>query len=263
MQVETASLLPKPVSVADFVSSFADAARDFTWSDACLIHRHIPRTGGTSIRQAITRHLLQRYSPSQIFLLDCGVEYDCANGSLSDFKALGDEERARIRFIGGHVPPEMVSLVPHPVTFTVLRDPVEHAISQYWFCFHDPTSGKSHQAARSLSIYDFVNQGFAGTKNGQALFLSGAFFTRERMSEEKLLESARRSLSEMTYACTLEDASELLSDICVVAGVNRVEDLPRLHQGRRLRQTTPEELALIASYNQVDRELYESVRKRR
>ena len=247
--------------MADFVSAFGEAARGFHWSEACLVHLHIPRTGGTSLRQSITRHLLQRYPPSQIFLLDCGPEYDCANGSLSEFEALSDEERARIRFIGGHVPPKMVSLVPHPVTFTILRDPVEHAISQYWFCYHDRTS-KAHEAARTLSIYDFVKKGWAGTRNGQALYLSGAFFTREALSEEQLLQAARESLSRITYACTLEGASDLLSDICVVAGVNRYEDLPRLHQGRRLRDATPEELALIADSNRVDRELYESVRRR-
>lgn len=254
--------MPKRLSVADFVSAFQEASRGFHWTEACLVHLHIPRTGGTSLRQAITRHLLQRYSPSEMFLLDCGPEYGCANGSLADFEALGDEQRARIRFIGGHVPPRMVALVPHPVTFTILRDPVEHALSAYWFSYHDPTS-KAHEPARNLSIADFVEQGWSGTNNGQARYLSGTFFTGERMSDERLLEAARESLSRVTYACVLDDASDLLSDICVVAGVDRTEALPRLHDARRLREATAAELAAIAGHNRVDRVLYESVRRGR
>jgi len=244
--------------MTDFVSAFEEASRGFHWSEACFVHLHIPRTAGTSFRQAVTRHLLQRYPPEQMYLLECGPEYNCRNGTFAEFAALSPDERSQIRFVAGHVPPSIVPLLPHPITFTILRDPVERAISHYWYTYFDRTSGL-HEVARRVSLTEFISSGLGHSSNGQARYLSEAFFTGEQMSDERLLESARAALARVTYSCALEQADDLLSGICTVAGVDRAEKLPRLNEAPRLREPTPDELAIIAEHNRVDSELYATV----
>ncbi|MBV8599954.1 MAG: hypothetical protein JO359_00170 [Candidatus Eremiobacteraeota bacterium] len=77
-----------------------------------------------------------------------------------------------------------------------------------------------------------------------------------------MLQVASDALSRVTYACMMEQADDLISGICTAAGVDRTADLPSLNKGRRLRDATSDELAIVAEHNRVDAALYVRVRGR-
>ena len=86
-----------------------------------LVFLHIPKAGGTSFIDLLGR----RFGPLDV--LPVGRE-----GSGSVTRSLADA--GRYPFVYGHFPYDAVNLFSRrPFLFTVLRDPVERAISAFWF----------------------------------------------------------------------------------------------------------------------------------
>jgi hypothetical protein len=85
---------------------------------------HVMKTGGTSLVTMARKHL----GPDQCW----PYERDDGTGLYSDpeaLRGLAPSERERIRFFSGHLPYIAVRLSQADVTMTVLRNPVDRAIS--------------------------------------------------------------------------------------------------------------------------------------
>src|SRR5271165_3234705 len=144
--------------------------------DRCLIHFHIPRTGGTWFRQSLIQHLLKLYNPAQIFFVGGCPEWNCASGSYQDLLSLSLRARSRLRLITGHMPIDVLDKFQDCYRVTVLRDPLERCISDYWYCYEEQKN-PAHAAARTLSPAEFCLGGFGQARNGQARYLSGIVFS--------------------------------------------------------------------------------------
>jgi hypothetical protein len=217
----------------------------------CLIHFHIPRTGGTTLRHLLLPALLERVSRDAIYLIDTGPEYGARSGSFQEFEALSARDRGRIRFVSGHVPLRIADLVPAPLMFTVVRDPVERALSDYWHCFH-AADNSAHAMARRLSVAAFVAGGFGQAKNGHARYLSNIAFSGEQIDDDQLFARAMSGLQRMCYVGRYENLKETATTICDIAGLPRNAQLPHLQRAPRLAEVSPSDLQRIADGNRVD-----------
>jgi hypothetical protein len=93
-----------------------------------LVFMHLPKTGGTSMRSA----LCGVYAPDEIALV-----YPSSGllGAMTraEFASLPDDVRDRTRFVMGHFPFGIHHQLARPSRYvTLLRDPVERAISLYY-----------------------------------------------------------------------------------------------------------------------------------
>ena len=89
-----------------------------------LIFVHIHKTAGTTMHR-----IIERQFPSNNIL---SFDHD-PHKSINEFKNLSQERMQRIRCLKGHMPFGLHQLLPRtPKYFTVLRHPVERAISQYY-----------------------------------------------------------------------------------------------------------------------------------
>lgn len=223
--------------------------------DRCIVHVHVPRTGGTTLRHLLLPRLLERMSPSEIYLIDIGPEYGCRTGSIADLTALPAHQRARLRFVCGHVAPAIAELVHRPLLATVLRDPVERALSDYWYCFHEP-GNPAHPRAHERSALDFVAAGFGQARNGHARYLSGVAFTGDQVDDEELFARAKRALDRMGYVGIFEQLHDVVDDFYALAALGRPDEVPRLHAAPRSHDTSDADRRTIAAHNWVDSALY-------
>lgn len=115
--------------------------------DPLVVHTHIPKTGGTSLRQLVT----QNYRQGQLVNLDrsptgAPMRWHRATDwqGVVDwhhdyYRSLPASRRAEIRCFEGHSAPFLISAVDdRPVrAFCMLRDPVELVISYYLFSLRE------------------------------------------------------------------------------------------------------------------------------
>lgn len=99
-------------------------------SDITVIFLHIPKTAGTTLIKVLDRH----YPAHRVYSL--GLD---AHAAVKAFKMLPLAERQQIRLLRGHMPFGLHSDLPQPSTYvTVLRDPIERVISEYYFILRTP-----------------------------------------------------------------------------------------------------------------------------
>jgi hypothetical protein len=96
-----------------------------------VIFVHLPKTAGTTLHSIINR----QYSRDEIHAFTGD-----AVGSVAAFKAMPDEEKQRIKLLQGHMPFGLDAEMPQQAAyFTMLRDPVDRVISEFYFAIQTPT----------------------------------------------------------------------------------------------------------------------------
>lgn len=226
----------------------------------CLIHFHIPRTRGTWLRRSIIVYLLKMCKPDQIFFVGGGPEWNCGYGSYNDLRTLDPVDRARLRFITGHMPIECLDLFDDPFVFTILRDPIERALSEYWYCYHT-IDNPAHPFARRFSIGEYCRLGYGLAKNGQARYLAGTAYSGEVLTDDELYTRARETLKRLDLIGFHEHMDVFLERLAEQTGIC---DLVTSAEGRnaveRLRTPSPDDLVTIRQENAVDTMLFELAR---
>lgn len=113
-----------------------------------LVFLHLPRTGGTSLHEALAPLFLPTERCPERF---------------ANLERLSSEEMARYRFFSGHYRFDELRLIPHQrFLCTVLRDPQARILSLYHFWRrHRDEVVEKHQLigaklARSLDLLDFL-----------------------------------------------------------------------------------------------------------
>lgn len=97
-----------------------------TYPDETVIFLHLPKAGGTTLHLILERqypsHLLYTFGGHKPYL------------EVERFRALPEAQRAQYRLLKGHLWFGLHTALPQPSTyFTLLRDPVERVISQYYY----------------------------------------------------------------------------------------------------------------------------------
>lgn len=100
-----------------------------------LIFLHIPKTAGTTLNYILEQH----YSREERFATFPSRLHP--NGSVEGFKTLPDAEKTRIKVLYGHMGFGLHAYFPRPAVYvTVLRDPIERVLSQFYHDHREPRS---------------------------------------------------------------------------------------------------------------------------
>jgi hypothetical protein len=239
---------------------------DLTWNikdlkkmtfadERCLIHFHIPRTGGTWLRQSLIQHLLKTRSPDQIFFVGGVPEWGCAFGTYQDLLSLSPEARSRLRLVTGHMPIGVLDLFQDAYSVTVMRDPLERSISDYWYCFR-AEENPAHASARALSLVEFCIRGFSQARNGQARYLSGGVFSSETIEGDEMLRRAKTKLARFDLVGILDDICPFLNNLEML-GLRGMKTNGFSNKAARCRQLSAQEISTLKNANLIDYELYD------
>lgn len=118
-------------------------------SDA-LIFIHLYKTGGTTLNRIIE----WEYKMSRI----CSVEPTWWRWSYQRITRWSPRRLGKMEVFKGHMPFGLHRLIPRPANYiTVLREPVERAISDYYFARRFKPH-RHHRASLQLSLEEFFTQ---------------------------------------------------------------------------------------------------------
>jgi hypothetical protein len=232
-------------------------------NDITLIFVHPPRTAGTTL----SRIMHWEYSPLHV----CDIDGRFYYWSLQKVSGWPKERLARMKVFNGHIPFGLHRFIPQPTTYiTILRDPVNRTISEYYAHRHRRTHPIIDRDAKRLSLEEYVAQ--VSYNNPQTKAIAGVdvpyhyhfytlrpsyhFYTGPCTAET--LATAKENLSRYF---SLVGLTERLEETLALAKVLFGWKIPCFTYYRRSehprREDVPPRLrALIAEHNQFDMELY-------
>ncbi len=240
-----------------------------------LVFLHVPRTGGTTLHHHFSAH----FAPDEI----CPERF-------SRLGRYTESELAQWRFFSGHFNLDEIKRIPPPIFLvTVLRDPIERLLSNYYFWKrHRPSyiaqlQLRGPEITRTGSLADFllskepvilnttnniIARNLAGEIHPQP---DGTWFVR--MGNEGLrvtdMQIVHRALGNLFSFKVFGDTSQLREIYAIVArtfGMNALTDLAHLntrHEVDHSREPlieepiTPEIKALLDQHTRLDRIVYQ------
>lgn len=212
---------------------------------------HIPKTGGLSLRAYLNRF----FAKPEI----------CPPNSLRNLLKYSDEELARFRFIRGHLPYNIVTLLPAvPVRITFLRDPFERTLSNYAYLKTRPDISLYRQAT-SLSLAEYLQDPRVSHNQTDMMtyYLSAWFPVRGRRERHRNLRLALARLDDFEFVGITERYAESLELLAHTFGLPPARTMPRrnVSENRRpLDDLTPAERAQIDAMTRLDQQVYAHAR---
>src|SRR5436853_3070408 len=99
-----------------------------------IIFTHIPRSGGTTL----ARILEQQYRSDEQFFFYVRQKGGNTDEALAEFAGLLDERRKKLKLLFGHTSYGIHAGYENYTYITMLRNPVERAISYYYYIITQP-----------------------------------------------------------------------------------------------------------------------------
>jgi hypothetical protein len=125
-----------------------------------LIHLHMPKTGGTTLKRIINKNI----PPG-------GLNYDIYAESEQRKIKLRNLSSKRVYSIQGHFPFGVHQYFQEPsIYITMLREPIERIISEYYYIRSMPSHNQYHQV-KNLNLGEYQQQ--LGKINLQTRLISG------------------------------------------------------------------------------------------
>lgn len=189
--------------------------------DNKLVFIHLPKTAGTTLRYIIEAH----FNESDI----------CPLHNRNEFEGLKNQYLEQFSYIRGHVPYELVEkmLTSKRTWITMLRDPVERYISQFFFLqakpvsipiLYPPATKNDVQTLCNMTLDDFINtQSFKLSllsRDMQARWLSTTINTD---SPDKWLHAFNNSLVQETDI-NIDLGFQRLSGVNIIGLTERFQD---------------------------------------
>jgi hypothetical protein len=207
------------------------------------IFQHIPKTAGSTLRSI----LIKNYDSGEV----CVANREEMITKLND---LSEDELEKIKCLNGHVLfgiHEHLSNRPYEY-YTLLRDPVEHVISEYYFILRKPNN-LSHNIVTNMSFEEFItSEQFKGrTSNRQTFFVSGGVqddinLAKENLENYYVVVGITEMFEESLYLIAQE-----------LGWKNYRYKKKNVTKERPLREDFPEEvIEIIKKNNELDFELY-------
>jgi hypothetical protein len=132
--------------------------------DGCTtIFLHLPKAGGSTLNRIISR----QYGPHEIYKVRVAPRSEI----VAELNGMPAEQLRGLRMIIGHAAFGLHAAVPKPCSYiTILRDPIERVISQYYYILRMPGHQQHQVLARGeQTLAEYAR--FVG--NGQTRLISG------------------------------------------------------------------------------------------
>jgi hypothetical protein len=222
--------------------------------DQSIIFLHIPKAAGTTLNRIMER----QFEPTAIFTIDGSRTQE----SIEEFKKLPKAQREKIRVLRGHMHFGLHEHLPQPSTYiTILRDPVDRTISNYYFVLRNPNHRLHYEVkSRHMTLKDYVSSRVnPQLDNGQTRLLSGVEGRAFGECSTEMLEIAKKNLEEFFSIVGLVERFDETLILLKRAFGWRIpfyikENITRSRpiKGDILKLT----LNLIEEYNELDIDLY-------
>ena len=114
----------------------------------------------------------RQYEPTIILTIDGA----CVQESVGEFKKLPEALRERIIVLKGHLYFGLHEFLPRPSTYiTILRDPVDRVISNYYYVLRTPSHYLHHEIrSQGMSLREYLRSEMnPQLDNAQRRLLSG------------------------------------------------------------------------------------------
>lgn len=154
-----------------------------------IIFLHIPKTGGTTLRDIFSR----QYKKDESILTNRLIE------SENIIKALKDEEKNRILMIQGHMKFGLHRYFNSQFKYvTMMREPVKRVLSQYTYLLslkNNPFDQSTDSG--EMTIREYYDSGASPQlTNGQTQLISGVLIDNDssEISSNRILEKAKQNL---------------------------------------------------------------------
>jgi len=227
-------------------------------SGASLIFLHIPKTAGSTFHMILN----SRFTESETQNL-FGSRY--SETEIKQFINSPMEAKAHVRLLKGHMPFGLHQYLPGNSRYiTVLRDPVERVISQYYYIKKNAHNPLHEQVEKGgLSIAEFVSSGIAvGMNNGQCRFLNGDLDEYGfDACGASLIENVKKHIEEhFIWLGVTERFDESIVLLSMLMGWKKRphyirENISKTRKSRA--EISAEDIEVIKRYNELDIKLYE------
>jgi hypothetical protein len=154
-----------------------------------VIFLHIPKAAGATLNVVLRRH----FAENETYRIDGRNVAE----SIATFKRLPRAERERIRLLAGHQGFGLHAYLGAPSTYvTLLRDPVDRAVSHYYYARSAPGHYLHDEiASRGIDLEDYPKLA-EEVRNGQTRMLAGSDGATSDACGRGELELAKRRLAE-------------------------------------------------------------------
>lgn len=231
-------------------------------TESTAVFVHIPKTAGTTLNLIMER----QYSSGKITSIHTPIENAA---QISRIQKLSPNQKQKIQLIKGHTFLGWHKFLPQKCNyFTILRNPVERFISNYFFLLKK----KGHPLGQKLvkqnvTLEDFVN--WTGENNYQTRYLAKNIGEKnlDIKNEEcnrQTLELAKKNLQEnFTVVGTVEEFDKTLLILKNTFGWKNIYYKVRNRNKQRPASSliSQETLDLIKEKNKLDLELYQYASK--
>jgi hypothetical protein len=223
--------------------------------DQALIFIHIPKTAGSTLHRIIHRH----YRTGELYHTDRQPQ------GWHAFMQWPEQERANIKLLMGHIEMGVAAFLPRPAHyFTMLRDPIQRAISYYGhvrriadhYCHH-----LLHE--QQMSLADFARSGAdVMMDNGQTRMLAGVLYDIPygQLTNDVLVEAQKNLDACLLVGLTEQFDRSLLLMRCLFGWQKLFYARRNVSQNRV--QPDGDTLAAVAQVNRFDQALYAHGAKR-
>jgi hypothetical protein len=232
-----------------------------------LVLVHIPKTAGTTLGSLLGHHYGARYRRVDM----SGVHVQAANGGFEVFRhGEGSQPERLERFVlepgveavSGHVPVGLLDLLPRAERYvTILRDPVERTLSQYYHLVAR-TGAWRHEwlpaPTPELSFSDAVGERRYIQDNLQTRMLCGLASVDDPLPADALERAKQNLRGRFSHVGTTERCDELVALLNVELGWPTIAyERARVNVARpRGRDVPPEAVRAAEEANELDRELH-------
>lgn len=220
--------------------------------DTRVIHLHVSKTAGTSLREVLCR----QYGKGAVHKVG-GIDPSGDPRVLpaDDLRAI---EQKGIRAFSGHMAFGLHEYIPGPSTYvTLLRNPIERIRSDYDWRMRHPESLLHRELSRNPTLDEFLEHRFvrALVDNRQTRLLGLPLLAWDRPIDRDTLRIAKRNLDAFTVAGLVERFDDSVAAMSRLLGWT-VPARPRLNVSSTREEPPAHTIRTLRERNQLDLELY-------
>ncbi len=225
-----------------------------------VIFIHIPKAAGSTLRAIIQN----QYKRHVMYAIDGRRVKE----SVEEFKILPLSHREKIRVLLGHMLFGLHEYIPRPSTYiTILRDPVERVISNYYYVLRKPAHRMHDEVtSQKMTLKEYVESKInTQLNNGQTRVISGINDVLFGKCTNEMFERAKKNIENHFSVVGLTERFDetLILLQRVLAWRRPFYIMKNVTKNRPVKENISEDtLNTIEYYNKLDIALYKFAKER-